>query len=80
MVIATACTGTTVSINAVGINSFVSSVFTISADQVVEWDNTTGSNHTVTSITLPANCAFDIALNSGTSVCLEIYGNRSVQL
>ncbi len=70
-VIVTACTGTFISVNAVGVTSFAPSPVTISVNQIVEWDNTSGFDHTVTSTTVPANGTFNVALNNGTSVCLK---------
>ena len=43
----------------------------ISVNQVVQWNNATGTAHTVTSTTVPANGTFNASLNDGTSVCLK---------
>jgi len=58
-------------VDAVGTSIFNPASVTISANQVVKWTNTSGYQHTVTSTTVPANGAFDAALNNGTSVCLK---------
>ena len=71
-VVVTACTGTeSATIDAVSNTNFNPATVTITADQIVRWNNATGLPHTVTSTTVPANGTFDAALNSGTSVCLK---------
>ncbi len=71
-VVATACTGTiSATVNAVGTSIFSSATVTITANQIVQWNNATGTDHTVTSTTVPANGTFNAPLNNGTSVCLK---------
>ena len=59
-------------VTAVGVNNFNPPAVTITVNQVVQWNNVTGNNHTVTSDnTVPANGTFDVALLNNTSVCLK---------
>ena len=51
--------------------SFTPTGVTILANQVVQWNNSSGVNHTVTRTTQPAGGTFDVALNIGTPVCLK---------
>jgi plastocyanin len=69
-VLTTACTGTEI-VNAVGITSWDPGTVTIKVNDVVQWNNSTSSAHTVTSTTVPANGTFNVPLNIGTSVCLK---------
>ena len=48
--------------------SFSPTGVTISVNQIVQWNNNSGFNHTVTRTT---GGTFDVALNNGTSVCLK---------
>jgi plastocyanin len=48
--------------------SFSPTGVTISVNQIVQWNNSSGVNHTVTRTT---GGTFDVALNNGTSVCLK---------
>jgi plastocyanin len=52
-------------------SSFTPTGVTISANQIVKWNNASGVNHTVTRTTQPAGGTFDVALNNLTSVCLK---------
>jgi plastocyanin len=71
-VISTACTGTmAATVNAVGTSSWNPGIVTISANDIVKWDNGTGATHTVTSTTTPANGTFNVSLPDGSSVCLK---------
>lgn len=58
-------------INAVSSTNFAPSSVTISANQIVQWNNATGFDHTVTSTSVPTGGTFNVALNNGTSVCLR---------
>ena len=58
-------------VDAFGISAFNPPSVTITMNQVVRWNNTTGSNHTVTSDTVPTNGAFNADLLNNTSVCLR---------
>ena len=71
-VVVTACTGTiSATVNAPDLISFVSSAITISVNQMVEWTNTSGVAHTVTSTTVPANGTFNATLPIAGTVCLK---------
>lgn len=50
------------------VSSFSPTGVTISVNQVVQWNNNSGVNHTVTRT---ASGTFDVALDNGTSVCLQ---------
>lgn len=56
---------------AVGATAFAPSAVTINANQVVQWNNSSGFLHTVTSTSVPANGTFDVPLGNGASVCLR---------
>jgi len=58
-------------VTAMGTSSFDPPGVTITVNQVVQWNNATGTNHTVTSDTVPTNGAFNADLFNNTSVCLK---------
>jgi plastocyanin len=58
-------------IDAVPTTNFSPVSVTITANQIVQWNNAPGVAHTVTSTTVPANGTFNEALNNGTSACLK---------
>jgi plastocyanin len=67
-----ACTGITASATVAALaSSFSPTGVTITVNQVVQWNNNSGSPHTVTRTTQPAGGTFDVALNNLTSVCLK---------
>ena len=51
--------------------SFSPTGVVITVNQIVQWTNNSGVNHTVTRTTQPAGATFDVTLNTGTSVCLK---------
>jgi plastocyanin len=68
----TACTGTiSAVVSALSNTGYAPSAVTITANQVVQWNNASVFPHTVTSTTVPAGGTFNVALNNGTSVCLK---------
>jgi plastocyanin len=68
----TACTGTTAAIvNAVGQSNGNPADVTINVNDAVRWNNNaTGVDHTVTSMTVPANGTFNVAPPNNTSIRL----------
>ena len=50
------------------VSSFTPTEVTIRVNQIVQWNNSSGVNHTVTRTT---GGTFDVALNNNTSVCLK---------
>jgi plastocyanin len=54
-----------------GTSSFVASAVSISVNQIVRWDNSSGFAHTVTSTSVPLYGAFNAPLPSPGSVCLK---------
>jgi len=57
-------------VDAVGTSNFNPAAVTITANQVVQWNNATLNDHTVTSTTVP-NGTFNADLLNNTSVCLK---------
>jgi plastocyanin len=65
------CTGISATVVEALATSFSPPGVTISANQVVQWNNNSVSIHSVTRTTQPAGGTFDVALNDLTSVCLK---------
>ena len=53
------------------VSSFTPTEVTIRVNQIVQWNNSSGVNHTVTRTTQPAGASFDVALPTGASICLK---------
>ncbi|MHB8845310.1 MAG: plastocyanin/azurin family copper-binding protein [Nitrospirota bacterium] len=63
-----ACPGTPAATVSALTSSFSPTGVTISVNQIVQWNNSSGVAHTVTRTT---GDTFNVALNDGTSVCLQ---------